>query len=259
VASLPPSQDLGLFLDRVALPPGWRVVYEPVVESTMDLAREAARRGWTDRSVFVCEYQTAGRGRQGRRWDAPPGRALLFTVLLRWADSPLLATTLASEALSEAVERLAQVEPGIKWPNDLLVEDRKLAGVLAESYSGPPESFVLVGCGLNVNQEADDLAPLGRAATSLKLEAGRTIHRGELLVVCLERFDAWLALDPAGRAAGLRSAWERRLWGRGRPVRLRDYSLDFTANIEGVAADGALLVRLESGEQRRIITGEIVL
>jgi BirA family biotin operon repressor/biotin-[acetyl-CoA-carboxylase] ligase len=258
VGALPPSQDLGLFLERVALPPGWRVVHEPVVESTMGLAREAARRGWPDRTVFVCDYQTAGRGRQGRAWEAPPGAGLLFTLLMRSADEPWLATMLAAVALCEAIERLVQVEPAIKWPNDLLFEDRKLAGILAEGYSGPPAGYMLVGCGLNVNQDAEELSHLGRSATSLKLAAGRPVHRGELLVMCIERLDAWLGLEPAARGAALRRAWESRLWGRGQPVRLREKEDEFTAVLEGVALDGALLVRVDSGELRRIVHGEIL-
>jgi BirA family biotin operon repressor/biotin-[acetyl-CoA-carboxylase] ligase len=235
------------------------VLHEPVVESTMDLAREAARRGWPDRSVFACDYQTAGRGRQGRAWEAPPGLGLLFSVLLRSPEPPLLHTMLASVALCEAAERLVQLGPSIKWPNDLLIDDQKVAGILAESYSGPPGDYTVLGCGVNVNQDAADLAGLGRAATSLKLAAGRPVHPGELLVLCLERFDVWLAVDPAERAARLRRAWEDRLWARGRAVRLRDQGLDFTAVIEGLAADGSLLVRLDNGLTRRVLTGEILL
>jgi BirA family biotin operon repressor/biotin-[acetyl-CoA-carboxylase] ligase len=235
------------------------VVYEPVVESTMDLAREAARRGWTARSVFVCDYQTAGRGRQGRRWQAPAGQALLFTVLLGPSSSPHLSTMLAAVALCEAVERLVQVEPSIKWPNDLLVRGRKLAGILGESYSGPPSSFTLVGCGLNANQPPDDLAELGQPATSLRIEAGRLVHRGELLVLCIERLEAWLALPFGERERQLRYAWEYRLWGRGSEARFQEQGVRFQGRIEGVALDGALLVRLADGGLRRLTTGEILL
>lgn len=259
MSSPPPSADLGTFLERAALPPGWRVVYEPVVASTMDLGREAARRGWPDRSVFVCDYQTAGRGREARRWEAPPGRALLLTLLVRWPEPPFVATMLAAVALAEAIARLVQVEPSIKWPNDLLVGDAKLAGVLGESHSGPPAPYALVGCGLNVNQDAAELGDLGRAATSLLLEAGRPVHRGELLVLFLESCQAWLDRPRGGLAAELRAAWQARLWGRGRPVRLRDLGRELTATIEAVDGDGALLVRETQGQLRRIVSGEIVL
>lgn len=259
VAALPPHDDLGLFLRRVALPPGWRVVHEPVVTSTMDLAREAARRGWPERSVFVCDYQTAGRGRQGRPWEAPPRLGLLFTLLLRSLDPPLLGTMLAAVALSEAIERLTGLELSIKWPNDLLVDGAKLAGILAEAYSGPPSRYTLIGCGLNANQAAEHLAPLGRAATSLKLAAGHPVHRGELLVLCLERLDTWLAYSPPVRDTQLRQAWADRLWGLGQSLRLREAEHDFTAVVQGVDTDGALLVRTTDGSVRRFVAGEIVL
>ena len=225
----------------------------------MDLAREAARRGWPDRSVFVCEYQTAGRGRLGRRWEAPLGLALLFTLLLRSNRPSMLETMLVSVAVAEAIERLLRLEPAIKWPNDLMLEDRKLAGILAEAYSGPGGGYALVGCGINVNQDAEQLAAIGRAATSLRDEAGRSVHRGELLVVCLEQLDAWLAVEPAARAARLRDAWERRLWGRDRRLRFGDQEREFTATIEGVGPDGSLIVRLEDGATRRIVAGEVLL
>lgn len=257
--SPPPVPDLDPFLARAALPPGWCVLYEPIVGSTMDLARAAARRAWPDRSVFVCDEQTAGRGRHGRRWEAAPGRGLLFTVLLRGLGPPIQATLLASVALAEAVERLLGLEVAIKWPNDLLLGDRKLAGVLTEAYAGPSGAYALVGCGLNANQTPVELAPLGRAATSLRIEAGRPVHRGALLVLGLERLDAWLALAPPARALALRRSWEDRLWGRGLRLRLRDAGQEFEATIAGLEADGTLVLRDQAGQLRRTTTAEIVL
>ena len=235
------------------------MVYEPAVESTMDLAREAARRGWPERSIFVCDYQTAGRGRQGRQWQAPPGKGLLFTVLLGPSSRPLFSTMLAAVALCEAVEALVRLDPAIKWPNDLLIQGRKLAGVLGEAYTGPPQSYALVGCGLNVNQDPADLEPIGRAATSLKLEAGRPLHRGELLVLCIERLAAWLGLPFDERERQLRYAWEYRLWGQGAEHRFRDAADEFSGRIEGVDLSGALLVRLADGTLRRLTSGELLL
>lgn len=225
----------------------------------MDLGRAAAERGWSERSVFVCDYQTRGRGRQGRPWEAGPGLGLLFTVLLRNDQPPFASTMLAVVALCEAIERLAGVEAGIKWPNDLLFEGAKLAGVLTESYSGPAGGYALVGCGLNVNQTADDLADLGRTATSVSLAAGRPVHRGELLVLCLERMETRLGLEPAQRLPALRQAWEARLWGRGQQLLVRDQGVEFVARLEGVDQDGALLVRPADGGLRRVVSGEIVL
>jgi BirA family biotin operon repressor/biotin-[acetyl-CoA-carboxylase] ligase len=166
---------------------------------------------------------------------------------------------LAAVALCEAVEQLVQVDPAIKWPNDLLVRGRKLAGILGESYTGPPSSYVLVGCGLNVNQAPAELSALDRPATSLRVEAGRAVHRGELLVLCLERLEAWLARPFGEREQQLRYAWEYRLWGRGLETRFQEQGEQFEGQIEGVALDGALLVRLADGGLRRLTTGEILL
>jgi BirA family biotin operon repressor/biotin-[acetyl-CoA-carboxylase] ligase len=259
MATPPPAPDLEPFLRRAVLPPGWRVLYEPVVESTMDLARAAAGRGWPDRSVFVADVQTAGRGRAGRRWLAPPGRGLLFTILLRELEPVGLAGLLGSTALCAAIERLLGLEPAVKWPNDVLIGRRKLAGLLVEAFSGPGGSTVLVGCGVNVNQDAQELEPAGQPATSLLIESGRPVHRGELLVLVIEQLDQWLSAPRARLALGLRDAWQERLWAFGQQVRLRHGDQELSATIVGVASDGALLVREMDGAARRLLDGEILL
>ena len=253
------TTDLAEYLPTLSSRPAWRIHYEPRVGSTMDLAREAARQGCPDRSLFVADHQLSGRGRQGRRWQAPAGSALLFTILLRGAAPPLQRTMLASVALAEAIEDRAGFEPAIKWPNDLLYGDAKLAGVLAESYSGPFSSYVLVGCGLNVNQEASDFASLGRAGTSLLLVTGRRQHRGELLASILDRLDLWLALTPTACATALRPAWQRRLWRLDATIRLREAGVEREVVVVGVDADGALLFRSANGDLDRTVTAEIVL
>jgi BirA family biotin operon repressor/biotin-[acetyl-CoA-carboxylase] ligase len=166
---------------------------------------------------------------------------------------------LTSVALAEAIERQLGLEPEIKWPNDLMIDDQKLAGVLAEGYTAPRQSYTLVGCGVNANQDAADLTPLGRPAISLKQAAGFPIHRGELLAICLERADWWLSLEQASQAGELRSAWEHRLWGLNQHLRFRDDGAEFEARVAGVDPDGSLVVQESSGRYRRIVSGEIVL
>src|SRR4051794_19031100 len=177
---------LGQFIERVALPSGWRVLHEPTVESTNDLARAAAERGWPDRSVFVADYQTKGRGRHGRTWLCPPRAGLLMSMLLRRRDAPAYTyTMLAAVALSESIERLLALEPAIKWPNDVVLDGQKVAGVLAEAYDDGRDQTVVVGVGVNVNVDPDELVDLPNA-TSLSIEAGVQVHRGELLALMLE-------------------------------------------------------------------------
>lgn len=249
---------LGPFIERVALPSGWRVLHEPSVESTNDLAREAARRGWPDRSVFVADYQTKGRGRHGRTWLCPPRAGLLMSVLLRRRDAPASSyTMLAAVALCEAVERLLALDPAIKWPNDVVVDGQKVAGVLAEASDDGRERTVVVGVGVNVNLEPDELADLPNA-TSLSIEAGVPVHRGELLALMVERLDSWLRADRFTLEAGLWRAWNGRLWGRDQVVRVQEGDDQVLATVLGGERDGTLLVRLGDGTDRRVVAGEIL-
>ncbi len=253
------DDDLAQFLERVVLPSGWRVLHEPTVESTNDLAREAARRNWPDRSVFVTDYQTRGRGRHGRVWLCPPRAGLLMSVLLRRRTAPAYTfTMLAAVALCEAIERLLGLEPAIKWPNDVLIDGKKVSGVLAEATDDGREQVVVVGIGVNVNLDAADLADLP-TATALSLEAGVPVHRGELLALLLERFDSWLTRDPRQFADGLWRAWNGRLWGRDQTVRVQDGQELLIATVLGGDRDGTLLVRLTDGTERRIVAGELLL
>lgn len=252
------ADDLAHFLERVVLPPGWRVLHEPSVGSTNDLARVAAGRGWPDRSVFVADYQTEGRGRHGRSWRCPPRAGLLTSVLLRRRElPPQTYTMLASVAACEAAERLLSVEPLVKWPNDVVIRGRKTAGILAEASDDGRERVMVIGMGINVNLDEADLDGLPNA-TSLALEAGYPVHRGELLVLILERLDAWLALPTDRLAAGLWAAWNERLWGRDQMVRLSDASQEIVGTVLGADPDGALVIRTTDGEQRRVIAGEIL-
>jgi BirA family biotin operon repressor/biotin-[acetyl-CoA-carboxylase] ligase len=255
---LPGRDDLGTFIERAVLPPGWHVLHEPSVESTNDLARAAAARDWPGRSVFVADYQTKGRGRHGRTWLCPPMSGLLMSVLLRRRDAPPYTyTMLAAVALCEAVERLLNLEPEIKWPNDVLVDGRKVAGVLAEVSDDGRERTVIVGMGTNVNVRADDLSDLPNAG-SLALEAGHAVHRGELLVLILERFESWLKRPVREMQDGLWRAWNGRLWGRDQMVSVQEGTDRMRATVLGGEPDGSLLVRTEDGATRRVVAGEIL-
>jgi BirA family transcriptional regulator, biotin operon repressor / biotin---[acetyl-CoA-carboxylase] ligase len=163
------------------------VVQLPETTSTNSVLLDKAGAGASEGLVVVTDYQNAGRGRFDRRWESPPGKSLLFSVLLRPGEQELppprrhLAVAAVSLALAEAAKAVAGVEVGLKWPNDLVVDDRKLAGVLAESA---PDGGLVVGAGVNVGW-----APEGQAATDLSAVAGRPIDRGELLVRSLVALD----------------------------------------------------------------------
>jgi BirA family biotin operon repressor/biotin-[acetyl-CoA-carboxylase] ligase len=252
----------GLAAAVSALPAGWRGHYHDVLESTQDEARRLARAGAPHRTVVVADYQHRGRGRQGRRWQAAAGQALLLSMVFRETIArpvPWRWTTLASVALCDAVEALSPAcLPRIKWPNDVLLDDRKLAGVLAESTFDGQQLVAIVGVGVNVSTSAADLAAIGAPATSLTAASGQLIERGDLLQALLGQLTAWLARPEPE----LRAAWDARLWGRGQRVRLVDGPAGdqlVEVVVLGTAPDGALRVRLPDGAERTTLTGEILL
>jgi BirA family transcriptional regulator, biotin operon repressor / biotin---[acetyl-CoA-carboxylase] ligase len=151
----------------------------------------------TEGTVVVADEQIEGRGRLGRRWFAPPGASLLCSVQLRptvpGERLPEL-TGVAARACAEAIAALTGLEPELKFPNDLLVEGRKVAGILAEAREGR----IVLGIGVNVNLSEEELpGEVDRPATSLLVETGRELDRAELLVELLDRlehrYDAWLS------------------------------------------------------------------
>jgi BirA family biotin operon repressor/biotin-[acetyl-CoA-carboxylase] ligase len=151
-------------------------------------------------ALVVAEEQTAGRGRLGRSWFAPAGTSLLCSLQLR-PDTPTERlpelTGVAARACADAIAALTGLEPALKFPNDVLVGGRKVAGILAEARDGR----VVLGVGINVNVPADELPEdVDRPATSLRVETGRELDRAELLAELLERlerrYDAWLNAAP---------------------------------------------------------------
>jgi BirA family biotin operon repressor/biotin-[acetyl-CoA-carboxylase] ligase len=243
-----------------ALPLHWHGRYLEAVDSTQDEARTAARAGAPHRSLFVADFQRAGRGRQARSWIAAPGDALMVSVVFRETRSAALPwrwTSLASVSLTEAIEELMPgLRPAIKWPNDVLLDGRKVAGILAENiWTERNQLLAIVGVGVNVRTPAADLALIGGTATSLRVASGRDGERGALLLAFVRKLDAWMARP----VTELHSAWQARLWGRGQRVRMADLGRDEDVVVLGAEPDGSLRVRLSDGTERLTTTGELIL
>ena len=230
--------------------------------------------------VLGADHQTAGRGRRGRTWSAPPGAAVLVSVLLRPpAPAVDLVTPAVALAAAEAVEHLCGRAPDIKWPNDLVVADpaggpdRKLAGILAEAawppgadiasgWTAPRASTrvpVVVGMGLNVRTDgiAPDLADSAVACEHL-VAGGEIPTREDLVVAWLRALEHWCGLvtEPAGRER-MWAAWRRRSATLGRRVRVDLGSDDLTGEAIDVTAGGQLVVRTDEGERRVLAVGDV--
>jgi BirA family biotin operon repressor/biotin-[acetyl-CoA-carboxylase] ligase len=178
------------------------------VDSTQTVGRRLAGAGAPEGTVIVADVQRAGRGQRGRSWTAPPGAGLLVSCLLRPPLPPSRWPTLTrvgAEAVADAVGDLTGVTARLKWPNDVLVGERKLAGVLAESVVGPAP-FVVLGLGVNVGQREEDWPPeLGGHAVSLA-QLGHPVSRAGLLAALLARLEARYAAYLAGASPRLRAA-----------------------------------------------------
>ena len=207
--------------------------------STNDRARALAAAGAPHGALVTAAAQTAGRGRQGRTWAAPPGRALLMSLVLRAPDRmlPLAAAVAVAEA---AGERAA-----IKWPNDVLLEGRKVAGILAEAR--PQDGWAVLGIGLNVAVRPDELpVELRQTAATLALEPRDVEPVLARLLAALERA---LALD----TAALLDAWRAR-------DALRDREVAWaggTGRAAGIDGDGRLVVELPDGGRTALEAGEV--
>jgi BirA family biotin operon repressor/biotin-[acetyl-CoA-carboxylase] ligase len=221
--------------------------------STNDVARVLAQAGVQVGAVVVADRQTEGRGRLGRAWASPHG-GLWVSVLLRSdGPSPLGALSLAAGlAAADGITAATGLVPRLKWPNDVLLQGRKVAGVLIEATAGA----LIVGIGVNVAISLTDLPPDAAArATSLQVEAGRPISPHQVLQALLDRLAYWYDVWRAG--GPVVQAWRDRDAMLGVPllVTLSNHTLDGVG--DGVDDDGALRLRLSDGEVRRVIAGEV--
>ena len=240
------------------------------VGSTNTVAAEWAREGARDGSVVVTEYQSEGRGRHGRTWDAQKGTNLMFSVVLRpvlEADRLGLITVAASVAVAEAIDAfLTGHEATLKWPNDVLLEGRKTCGMLLESsLSGTQAAqaqtaqavtaeVVVLGVGLNVNQTTFPDA-LADTATSLRLTAGRPVPRAPLFARLLRRLEARYDAVQARRSSGeaVRDAFHERLatLGQRATSRVSAAEAPITGVVRGITDTGAL--RLDTPDGPRVV------
>lgn len=237
---------------------GRELIFEPSASSTMDMARAAAERGAAEGLVALADEQTAGRGRLGRSWVAPPAVNLLPTLLLRPpAGAMRQIAMIAPLAVCAAVEEMHGLRLDIKWPNDAQANGKKLAGILIESASHGGAPFVLVGAGINVNFDPRPYDEIRDIATSVAIELGHEVEREPLLATYLAHFERLYAAAKA--AAEIREAWRARLVTLGRQV----HAAWPGGSVDGVAEDvdesGALIVRAASGERVTVEAGDVTL
>lgn len=245
---------------------GRSYIFLPEVGSTNDYLRE--QKLLPHGTVIATDYQSAGRGRLDRRWEAPPATALLFSILLRpdWpAERAIWLTMIAGVAVAAAVEEVATITVGLKWPNDLVVdidgEWHKVCGVLLDTSidaNGRLETTVL-GVGLNVNIPAESLPQTSFPATSLLAATGWPVSRPPLLAACLRQVEQ--QYDAAERGRSPWALWNERLMMLGQPVAISrpGEEAPLLGIAEATEEDGALLVLDANGRLHRVVAGDVSL
>ncbi len=236
---------------------GHQLIVLPTTGSTQDEGRRLARAGAPFGTVVIAAEQTAGRGRMDRPWWSPAGRGLWFTVLLDSSSSGGLLPVVAGVAVAEALRGLAGDAIRVRWPNDVLLSGRKVAGILVEVDAGPPRAVALLGIGVNVNVPPELARPpeVGRPG-SLHEVAGAQPALEPVFGRIISMLDKWLA--PAHRGSAAVQRWRELSSTLGTRVRV----LLPGEVLEGLAEDidgaGALRIRCDDGTYRRVVAGDVL-
>jgi len=237
---------------------GQRVVYYPSLTSTMEVAKQEAQRGAAEGTIVLADEQTAGRGRMKRAWLSPRGSIALSVILYpALANLPSLIM-LSSLAVVGSIEAVTGLESQIKWPNDVLINGRKVCGILIESdVQGNTVNYSIIGIGLNVNLGVADFPEILPIATSLSDELGRDVSRLQViryLLVEIERL--YLALSAGG---SVYEEWRDNLVTLGKRVRVTGGEVTQEGVAESVTPDGSLLLRGPDGSLSKIVAGDVTL
>ncbi|MDP2972303.1 MAG: biotin--[acetyl-CoA-carboxylase] ligase [Deltaproteobacteria bacterium] len=232
------------------------------LDSTNSKAYELATRGAEEGEVVIAESQEKGRGRLGRNWFSPSYLNLCLSVILRPKIPPHqapLITLMAAVATAEAIEKYSGLRPLIKWPNDILLKGRKVAGLLNEIQSETDRiHFVILGIGVNLNLD-EKMFPqeIRSVATSMKQEMGQSISRKAFLQSILLALEAWYSKFLKEGGAVILKAWRDRAHIKGKRVKVTSFGETISGIAVDVDSDGALILRMENGKRRRVVAGDV--
>ncbi len=229
--------------------------YFPEIASTMDAARELAKKGAREGTIVIAEAQTRGRGRLSREWLSPQG-GIYFTLILCPRISPAYAprvNLMAAVAVATTIRNLFGLNAELKWPNDVLIEGRKVCGILAEMDAEMDVvNFVNVGIGINANTS---IPQFEKTATSLADVLGRKVPRKEFLSALIAEIERWL---PLLMGAELLEEWKRLSVTLNRGVRIISLGEEMTGQAIDIDATGALVVEGKDGSLRSVLVGDCI-
>jgi len=232
-----------------------RIHYFPEIGSTMDAARELAKKGAEEGTIVIAEIQTRGRGRLSREWLSPEG-GIYFTLILRPRISPAYApriNLMAASAVAATIRKLFRLKAELKWPNDVLIEGKKVCGILAEMAAETDAvNFVNVGIGINAN---NPVTRFDKTATSLKDALGREISRKEFLSVLMTEIER---RQPLLMKADLLKEWKKLSATLNRDVRVVAPGEVIVGQAIHIDTTGALIVKEKNGSLKKAMAGDCI-
>jgi BirA family biotin operon repressor/biotin-[acetyl-CoA-carboxylase] ligase len=237
---------------------GHEVSCYPSLPSTNDVAKTRSQEGAKEGMVIVAEEQTAGRGRIKRRWLSPRGGIALSIILYPPLDYLSSLIMVASLAVAGSIERVTGLKAQIKWPNDVLVNGKKVCGILVESdVRGNKVDYAVIGIGINANLKLSEFPQIAPMATSLSQELGRDVSRREIVRSLLAEAERlYMALSEGDLVF---KQWRERLVTLGQEVQVSSAEATYKGIAESVARDGSLLLRQPDGNLLKIVAGDVTL
>jgi len=238
---------------------GRKILYFDSLISTMDMATQLALKEAAEGTIVLAEAQTKGRGRLGRVWHSPKYKGLYFSLILRpkiSLDKASVITLLAGVSICEAIKESCALDMQIKWPNDIIIHNKKLGGILTEIQAEVDAvNFIVVGVGLNINNDKKSLIP---GATSLRQEKGEELGRLGILQSILYRLEVNYAIFQKKGSLAVIEKWRQLALTLGQRIKVYSYKGHIEGEAVDIEADGGLLVRRDSGLTQKVTAGDIV-
>lgn len=240
---------------------GCKVMYYDETDSTNNRAKDSGEKGGFHGTLFIADKQNAGKGRRGRAWESPAGKSIYMTVLLRpeiTPDKAPMLTLVMGLSVAEGIRRVSGVKAEIKWPNDIVINKKKVCGILTEMATEIEcVHYVVIGVGINVNQQHFP-EEIKEMATSLYNETGNTYKRSELIAAVLEQFEKnYEVFLKAGDLSDVKEVYDSMLVNCGQEVKVLEPGNEYRAVAEGINKAGELIVTLPDGQKKNVFAGEV--
>lgn len=241
---------------------GTNIVHKEVTTSTQLIAHELAQAGEAPGTIVIADEQTAGRGRLNRAWHSTKEKGIWLSIILRPNLLPYLApqlTLLTATVLAEVIKEYTSIKPQIKWPNDILINNKKVAGILTEMQAEQDTiQYVIIGIGINVNQTKEDLPKdMQYKATSLKLETNKQINLTDFTQKILRKYEEIYTNYLNKGFPYIKEKWETYGFKIGQQIRMKTTKDTWKTTFSGIAEDGALLAKNKEGKTEKIYSAEI--